>query len=157
MGGAGHERDAGAAPQRFRRNRVAHPAARTVADETHGVDIFERRPGGDQDAARRQRRGLARVEQLLCRVDDVLGLGEAAFPDPAARQVTRAWIDHVHAARDQGLEILRDRGVLEHVGVHRRRDHHGRARRGVERRQEVVRQAVGELADGVRGRRRDQQ
>ena len=41
--------------------------------------------------------------------------------------------------------------------VHRRRHQHRRGRRQIERRQEVVGDAVGELADDVRRRRRDQQ
>ena len=47
--------------------------------------------------------------------------------------------------------------MREHLRVHRRRDEHRRARGGVERRQEIVGDAVGELADDVGGGRRDEQ
>ena len=47
--------------------------------------------------------------------------------------------------------------MLEHVGVHRRRQQDRRPGREVERAQEVVGNAVGELADDVRRGRRDEQ
>ena len=48
--------------------------------------------------------------------------------------------------------------MLEHLRVHGRREEHGRTRREIQRRQEIVRDSVGELANDVRcGRRDDEQ
>ena len=94
---------------------------------------------------------------LLGRLDDRLGLGEAPLADPAAGEKAVARIDELHAARRQRLQVALHGRVLEHVGVHRRREQHRRARRQVERGQEVVGDAVGELADDVGGGRRDEQ
>ena len=103
------------------------------------------------------RSGPGGPQHRLGRRDDLVGLGEPPFADPAARQIALARLDEPHAARRERVEIAPHRLVLEHLRVHRRREQHRRARRDVERRQEIVGDAVGELADDVRGRRRDEQ
>ena len=51
-------------------------------------------------------------------------IGEAAFAHVAAREPTGLRVDHVHAATAQGGQVLLHRGVLPHLGVHRRSDQH---------------------------------
>jgi hypothetical protein len=143
------------ASRRFRRNRVPHPAARSIADEPHGVDVFERRARRHEHPRTRQR--AFRPQDLHRGFDDVGRLGQTALANPPAGQVTLARIDELHAARGQHLEIPDDRGMREHVAVHRRRDHDRRRRRQVERRQKVIGDAVGEFADDIGRRRGDEQ
>ena len=153
-----HQRHRGAAAQRLGGDGVSHPPARSVADKTNRIDVFERRSRGNQQAASGKRRRCLRLQQLLGRRDDLVGFGEPSLANPSARQVSGSRIDDVHAACDQGLEVLGDRGMIEHVRVHRRGNEHRRARRGVKRGQEIVGQAVRELADRIgRGRRDEQQ
>ena len=45
---ARYERDLGASPRRLGRDRIAHAPARPVADEPHGIEILEGRPGRDE-------------------------------------------------------------------------------------------------------------
>ena len=111
--------------------------------------------GGDEDFLPAQRTG--RPQDDIGRGDDFVGLGEPPFADPAAREVALARFDEAHAARRERVEVLAHRFVREHVGVHRGREEHRRARGGVERRQKIVGDAVGELADHVGRRRRDDQ
>ena len=104
-GGSGvrarHEHDPRAAPRRFGGDRVAHAAARPVADVADGIDVLVGGTGGHDDEPAEQRaRGR---EHALGRLGDRLGLGEPALSDPAARQVARARIDEPHAARRQRL------------------------------------------------------
>ncbi len=95
-----------------------------------------------------------RAEHLLGGDHHVCRFRQTALADPPAREIAGTGIDHLHAARAQRLEVLHHGRMLEHVGVHRRREQHRRPRGGVERRQEIIREAVGELGDGVRGGRR---
>ena len=103
------------------------------------------------------RQRAARPQHGLGGGDDLVGFGQPAFADPAARQIALARLDEPHAARRERVEILAHRLVREHLRVHRRREQHRRPRRGVQRRQEIVGDAVGELADDVGGGRRDEQ
>ncbi len=47
--GSGNEHDSRSPARGFRRNLVAHAAARPVADVADGIDVFVGRPGGDDD------------------------------------------------------------------------------------------------------------
>ncbi len=88
---------------------------------------------------------------------DFVGLREAALADPSAGEIAAARIDELHAARGERREVRLHRRVLEHVGVHRRREQDRLAQRQDERRQEVVGDPVRELGDDVGGRGRDQE
>ncbi len=90
-------------------------------------------------------------------LDDLRRLGQSALPDPAAGEIALSRLDEPHAARGQRLQIPLHRLVRQHVDVHRRRDEHGRLRRQIQRRQKVVGNPVGELADHVGGTRCHQQ
>ena len=59
--------------------------------------------------------------------------------------------------RCERIEIPLNGGVLQHMGVHRGREQHRRLRGDVQRRQEIVGDAIREFADDVRGGRRDEQ
>ena len=83
--------------------------------------------------------------------------GEAARPDPAAGEVSGAGSHEAHASRAEQVDVPLDCRMLPHVGIHRRREQHRRARRQVERGEEIVGDAVGELADDVRRGRGDEQ
>ena len=143
------------APRRFRGDRIPHAAARSVADVAHGIEIFVGRTGGDEDPSAAKR--TLGPQDRLRGGDDLVGLGEASLADPSARQIALARLDEARPARRQRIEVLPHRLVREHLRIHRRCDQQRRARRGIERRQEIVGDAVGELADDVGGGRRDQQ
>ncbi len=87
--------------------------------------------------------------------DDPRGIGEATGTDVAAGEPTRLGVDHVHAAATQRGEVLLDRGVLPHLGVHRGRDEHRRPGREQRCAQQVVRDAHGVLAQQPGGGRSD--
>ena len=65
-------------------------------------------------------------------------------------------IDDVYAAGAQDRDVLDDRRVLPHFGVHRRAQHHGRTRRQQDIGQQVGRQPDSIGRDQARRRRRDQ-
>ena len=138
-----------------RRERVPHLSARSIADESHRINGFARGPGRDDDRLAAQR--ACRRQQLLRCAHDIGGLREPPLADPAACEISRARLDEERAARRQHLEVPLHGRVLEHVRVHRRRNEHRCLGREVQRRQEIVGDAVGELADDVRRRRRDDQ
>ena len=141
---------------RSRRDREPHASARPVADVADRIDIFVRRTRGHDHPAAAQHR-VARREDALGRRHHVLRLREASLPDPAAGEVPLARLDEAGAARGERLQVPPHGVVLEHVRVHRRGDQHRRLRCQVQRREEVVRDPVGKLADDVRGAWRDQQ
>ncbi len=150
-----HERDRGAAARRFGGHRVAHATARPVADEAHGVEILERRPGRYEHGPARERRRAG--EMGVRRLDDLVRFGQAALPHPAAGEIPLAWLHEAHAASGERGEVRGHGRVLEHVRVHRRREQHRRRGGEIERAQEVVGQAVREAGDGVGRRRHDEQ
>ena len=140
---------------RLRRHGISHTSARPVADVAHVVDVFVGRPGGDDHQPAEQRAG--RRKNPLGGLDDVIRLGEPALADPAAGEIAGAGVDEPYAAVGQRLQVRADGVVLEHVGVHRRSEQHRSARRQIERAEEIVGDAGGELADDVRRRGRDEQ
>ena len=104
--------------------REPHPAAGAVADEAHGVERLARAAGGDQHAHAVERPRRAAGDHLD-RLEDRGRLGQPAdAPLAPRRELARAGLDHVHAARAQRLEVGLRRGVLVHAVVHRRRDQH---------------------------------
>ena len=153
--GTRHQDHPRPAAHRLGRDRIAHLAARPVADVPHVIQVFVGRSRGDDDEPSEER--ARRLQDAFGRFDDLVGLGEPPLPDPPAGEVAGARVDEAHAPRRQRREVGADRVVFQHVGVHRRRDQHRRAGGEVQRAQEVVGDAVRELADDVRGRGRDQQ
>ena len=149
----GHDRSSF---ERFGGHRVSHAAARAIADESHGIDVFVGGTRGDEHPKSSQPRS-ARSQQTLDRCDHIFRLGQPALPDPTARQIAGAGIDDMDAAPRQRFQVSRDRGVFEHVRVHRRSDHHRRPGSQIQRRQEVVGKTVGELPHRVGSRRRHEQ
>src|SRR5437870_3324594 len=83
-----------------------------------------------------------------------LGLREPALADPAARQVSLSRLDEPYAARRKRLEVPAHGRVSQHVRVHRGSQQDRSLRREVQRAEEIIRDAVGELADDVRRTRR---
>ena len=88
-------------------------------------------------------------------LDDDGRVGEAALPDVTAGEAPALGIDHVHAAAPQRREVVLHRGVLPHLGVHRRRHQHRRARREQRGGEQVVGDAGRVLAERLGGARRD--
>src|SRR2546423_282099 len=130
-------------------------AARWFADVAHGIYVFVGRTSRHKDALSAQR--TWGPQYRFDSGHDLVRLCEAALANPAASQIPIARFDEVDAARHQRVEIPPDGLVLEHVGVHRRREQHRRTRGGIERREEIVREAVREFGDDVGGGRRDEE
>ena len=87
-----------------------------------------------------------------------ISAGSASRPRPTQPQARypSPRLDEEGAAGGQRVEIAAHRLVLEHKRVHGRREEQRRARGRIERGEEVVGDAVGQLADDVRRRRRDE-
>ena len=103
---------------------------------------------------RRRRRGRAPRGTT---VEDLGGLGQPALAGVGAGEPALGRLDDEGAARAQGRDVGPGGGVLPHLGVHRRREHHRAA--GGEQRvgEQVVGQAVrglGQQVGGGRARRR---
>src|SRR5262249_58391006 len=114
-----------------------------------GGDRLARPARGDQRADPREVAGVG--EHTGGGNDDAFGLGEAAGADVTAGEARLLGVDDADAARAQLGEVVLDGGVLPHLGVHRRGEDHGRFRREQRRGEQVVRDAVGVLADEVGG------
>ena len=153
--GPSDQRDPGAAFGGFGCDRKAHASAGAISHESDRVDIFQGRSGGNQHA--RAAEGAARRQSRLHRADDFIRLGEAPLADPTAGQIALARLNEADAPRRERVEVLAHRLVRKHLGVHRRRQQHRRTRGGIEGREEIIGDAVGQLADDVRGRGRNQQ
>jgi hypothetical protein len=147
--------DARAAACGLGRNRIPHLAARSIAEVSHGIDVFESGSGRDQHESAEQR--ATRLQEEIGGLDDLVRLGQASLANPAAGKISGSRIHEPDAARGERRQVPPHGFVLEHVGVHRRRHQDRRTRGEIERAQEIISDAVGELADDVRGRRRHQQ
>ena len=150
----GDEGDVGAPAGRDLGDGVALLARRAVGDDAHRVDRLAGAARGDQhpDPGEVVRAPATRVGRGG---DDVGRVGEPALADVAAGEAARLGVDHVHAPAPQRGEVLLHRGVLPHLGVHRRR--HEDRRPGGEQRggEQVVGDAGGVLAEQRGGGRRD--
>jgi hypothetical protein len=67
---------------------------------------------------------VGRAETALDGGHDGGGIGEASRADVAAGQAARLGPHDVHTPFGQRGEVVLDRGVLPHLGVHGRADHH---------------------------------
>ncbi len=152
---ARNQRHLRAAASRFASKGKSHPSAGPVAQVAHRVEVFEGRSGGHDDTC--AAKGTVRAQDGFGRGDNLVRLRQPSLANPPAGQVALARLDEAHAARRQRVQVAADRFVREHLRVHRRRDEHRRTRRGVEGGQEVVGDAVGELAENVCRCRRDEQ
>ena len=83
--------------------------------------------------------------------------GEAAGADHAAGEVSAARLDDEHAATAQDVKVRLRRGMLPHVDVHGGSDDDRRSGGEVQRAEEIVGDALGELGEGVGGGGSDQQ
>ena len=142
-----------AAPCRLGGQSESHPAARPVAQEAHRVDRLLRRPGGDQNRAAGQ--GPGRRSLLRTAADDVLRLGHSPHTD-LARGERPEWGPTKPTPRAaEALDILLQRRLLPHRGVHRRRGHDrsakGQRRSGEESRRRQAERQAGDSTWAVAG------
>ena len=152
-----HQHDVRAAPRRLGGDGDAHAPAGAVAQVAHRVEVLVRRSGGHQHACARP--GTARWRAGSRRPRRRSRPARRGGPCPSSRRPGTPRPAR-RTARRGVASVSRfccDRGVVQHVGVHRRRDQDGRPRRQVQRREEVVGEAVGEARDDVRGRRGHEQ
>ena len=152
----GHQRHRGAAPRRFGGDRKPHPAARSVADEANRVEVLEGRPGRHQHPPALERPASPehpRRPPRRCRPAPRGGPCRSSrtrgSPRPARRTARRAPRACARFCRTAGCSSI----CVFIAGA----TSTGARGRQVERRQEVVGDAVGELAEDVRGGRRDEQ
>ncbi len=90
-------------------------------------------------------------------LDDHRHVGQPPRPFFAAGEEAAVRLDDDHAARAEALDVLDDGGVLQHEGVHCRRDHDVAAMGDGVRRERVVGDAGGEFGEAVGRRRRDEE
>ena len=124
----GHQHDLCAASDRLVRQGVTLLAARAVAQVTNRVDGLTGATGGDQDAQAAQVR-VGRLDRIGADarphgVDDVGRVREPPHADVASREVAARRRHHGDATGHERRDVLLDRRVLPHLGVHRRTDHH---------------------------------
>ncbi len=112
--------DLGAAIRGGLGQRKPHAAARPVADEPDGVDVLDRRTGGDENPTARER--LPSAEQRLDGIHDVGRLGQPALPYPPAREIAVARLDERRPSRRETRDVLLHGAVFPHVRVHRGRE-----------------------------------
>ena len=129
----------------------AHAAAGMIADEADRVDRFPRAASRDDDLFPFQE--VIAAGQELDVVDDGIRFGQAADAVDAAGQMTAVGSDEMIAEFLQLGHIVLSNGVEIHVGIHSRCDEDRCRRSHDRRRQHVVGNAVGDLANDV-GRRR---
>ena len=154
-GRAGDQRDLGTAPRCLGGDLETHTTTRSVPDVADRIDILVGRPRRHQHTLPAQR--SLRTQDRLGRRHDLVWFRQPALADPATRQVALARVDESDAPRGERVEVFAHGLVLEHLCVHRRRQEHRCARRRIERGEEIVRDPVGELADDIGRRRRDEQ
>jgi hypothetical protein len=144
-----------ATPRGFAGYRKSHPAARSVPDITDRIEILIGRPGSDEDPLPSER--PLRSEYGFGRCHDLVRFGKTSFANPPAREIALTGLDKPHAVGGQCIEIGSNDLVREHLRIHRRSNQHGRPRRQVERRQEIVGDAICKFAEDVRCCGGDQQ
>ena len=149
------QRDTGPAPAGLGGEGDAHASGRAVADEADGVDRLPCAAGGDEEPLAGERAGAG--EDLLGRAHDLVGLGHAPDAELALRGLPLVRADEDDASRSEGLGVRARRRVRPHPRVHRRGDEDGPTVGQRRLRQDVVRQAVRELRQRVRGARRHEQ
>ena len=155
--GPGNQHHARASRRGFFGQRVAHFSARPIGDVAHRVQRLLRRPGGDQ-------------QRLAVQIATV---GDRSAPrplpqSPPAPPACPARPCRKPAAPSSGStitwprsrkypQVLLRRRVIPHVGVHRRRQHHGSGEREIHRGQKIVGEPVREFREQIRSSRRDHQ
>ena len=149
-----HQRDLGAAPARDARD-ARSPSCRSTGSRGSARD---RSPpaSGPRRRARARPRGPAASSTPTHRLDDLVGLGEPPRALVAARERAARRADDPHAPRRAAGARFSCTAACSHMwtfiaGATTMR----RARREQHGREQIVRDAVRQLRDHVRGRRRD--
>ena len=126
-----------------------------VRDEPHRVDFFSGRAGRDDNALSGEVLFAGDFAQEP--VEQHLFRGHLAAARVAARQIARIRLDDRVAEPAELFQIVLHNRVFKHIRVHRRgKQNRAPAGAGHDgRRQHIVRDAVRDLADHVRARRRD--
>ena len=135
--------------------RVAHFSRRAIREESHRVDVFASRPGGDEN--RLAREIVAQAEHVANFLRDRFRGSEAARAGHAAGEIAFVGINHMNAASTERREIFLRRGVLPHVHIHRGCNNHGSFRSEIQRGEKILGDAVREFSEDVGSGGRDQQ
>ena len=129
----GHQDDVGAPVGGGLGHGVALLARRAVGDEADRVDRLAGPAGADHDpspgevpvrAVEVPEPGRPSERPPTDGGHDVGRLGQASGADVTAGQPALAGVHHVHAPAAQRGQVVLDGGVLPHLGVHGRADHH---------------------------------
>ena len=150
--GAAHDRDLGPTAKRLARDRVAHPAARAVAEKANGIEVFQSWPCCDENPSACE--VIAVCQLRLDGVGDVFRLHHAAFADFAVREGTGDWAEHECASLGENRNVRARGWVGPHPLVHRRREEHLAPRASQGREECVVGLAVHCTRQEVHGGRR---
>ncbi len=140
------QRDPGAGVERRAGDGVAHLARAAVGNAAHGVDRLERRSGGDQHACAGEQFWR---DQAGDRLRDIERFEHSAHAGFAARLVAAVGAQYRHAVALQALDVAARGGVLPHLAVHGGGDDQRAFAREAQRREQVVREPVGELGDEI--------
>src|SRR5215472_6916397 len=128
-------------------NRVAHLAGRAIGDVTNRVEVFASRTGGNEDCFPFQ--VPLRFSDFVNRGENVFQAGEAARPSHATGKVALIRFDDFHVARPQRSHIFLCGGVIPHVHIHSRSDHHRSGAGQIQGGEEIVRNATREFRNHI--------
>src|SRR6185312_15129181 len=135
---------------------IAHPPTRSIGKKAHGIQRFLGGPRGDEyGLAFEIARG--RTQRALNRGDNIFHFGQSSGAQRAAGQKAIIGIDDGVPALSESSNIGLYRRMLPHIAVHGGRQNHRPAKCQIHRGKEIVRQPERELADDVRGGRRNEQ
>ncbi len=144
-----------AALSRSIRQRIAHLAARTVADKAHRVNRLLRRTSRHYDVlAFHIALSAGQPIHLLGNEGRVRKSARAGLP--ASKRATIG-VDHHASVAFQQLDVALRGRMIPHGRIHGRAKHHRPAKRKVQRGKEVVSHPMGELSKKVGSRGRNHQ
>src|SRR5260221_12718347 len=145
-GDTGYQRHLRTCFKRCLRDGVAHLARALIGDPAHRVDRLIGRSRRDQHFFFRKRLWAERTRDFGQYLRWLEHPPHAAF---AVRMVTFRRTEDADPIGAQALDVTLRRRVLPHLHVHRGRDHERAAARDVQRREQVVTQAVRKLRETI--------
>ena len=128
---------------------------RSVRDEAHRIEGFPRATGADDHPGTVQVALRGAAQSFEDTLDDDARVGQPPLARVAARKPPALGRDDLDAPALEGGQVVPNRGVLPHLGVHGRAQDHRRPRRQQRGTQEIVGEPGGVAGDGVRGGRHD--
>ena len=136
-------------------NRMPLLTGRTVAEETHGINRFRRRPTGNDRVFATKCAGCRRGDAAK-QCNNIRRFRHAPDAIFTAGHITRGWLNHANTVFFEVRNITLRRCVRPHFVIHRGRNKHrliGRKQRG---RRKIICNTCMHFCQNIRTCRRDQ-